>query len=151
MLRWRPSTDSEAGSASLEFITTGMILLLPLVYLTLTMSELQAGSLAVEGAARQAVRLFVQSESVEAATARSERAVDFALADHGLPPGSATVAVSCTPRPAECLQRGSLVTVAVATTVALPLVPPVLDLDVALSIPVRSVATERVSRFWGAG
>jgi len=150
MRRWRHSTDSEAGSASLEFITTGMILLLPLVYLILTMSELQAGSLAVEGAARQAVRVFVQSESVAEATARSQRAVDFALADHGLPPGSAKIQVSCTPRPTECLHRRGQVSVTVSTAVTLPLIPPILDLDVALSIPVRSVATEQVSRFWGA-
>jgi len=148
MRRWRLST--EAGSASLEFITAGMILLLPLVYLILTMSQLQAGSLAVEGAARQAVRVFVQSDTLGEASARAQRAVDVALADHGLPVGSATVSVGCAPHPGDCLHRGGEVTVTVATSVTLPLVPPVLDLDVALAIPMRAVATERVSRFWGA-
>jgi hypothetical protein len=150
MQRWRLSTDSEAGSASLEFITAGLILLLPLIYLILTMSQLQAGSLAVEGAARQAVRVFVQSASEDEATARAQRAIDFALSDHGLSPGSATLSVSCAPRPSDCLHRRGEVTVTVATSVALPLVPPVLDLDVGLAIPVSSVATEQVSRFWGA-
>ena len=51
MPRWRHWTEDE-GSASLEFITAGMILLLPLVYLVLVMAALQGGSLAVEGAAR---------------------------------------------------------------------------------------------------
>ena len=60
MPRWRRWTDDD-GNASLEFITAGMILLLPLVYLVLVVAAVQAGSLAVEGAARQAVRVFVQA------------------------------------------------------------------------------------------
>ena len=64
---------SEQGSASLEFITVGMVMLIPLVYLVLTMSAIQAGALAAEGAARQAARVFVQSENLEAAHAAASR------------------------------------------------------------------------------
>ena len=148
MRRSRLSTDE--GSASLEFITAGMLLLLPLVYLVLTMSSIQAGAFAVEGAARQAARVYVQSATVGEANAAAERAIEFALADYGLDTDDVTVSVSCRPTPSQCLQRRGFVTVVVSTTVTLPLVPPVLDLDVGLSVPVTSTATQQVSRFWGS-
>ena len=147
------STDQgrtgDEGSASLEFITAGMLLLLPLVYLVLTMAQLQAGAFAVEGAARQAARVYVQSATTAEANAAAQRAIEFALADYGLDTDAVTVSVSCSPRPANCLTRRGLVTIQVSTTVPLPLVPPVLDLDVALSVAVNSTATQQVSRFWG--
>lgn len=145
--RW---TDDE-GSASLEFISIGMILLIPLVYLVLAMSAIQGGALAVEGAARQAARVFVQSESIGAAQASAERAIVFALADYGLSPDQAEVSVSCSPNPSHCLTRHGFVTVTIAVVVPLPLIPPVLDLDVPLGVTLESTATQQVSRFWGAG
>ena len=149
MLRSRRWTDDE-GSASLEFITAGMLLLLPLVYLVLTMASIQAGAFAVEGAARQAARVYVQSASTGEANAAAGRAIEFALADYGLDADDVSVSVSCSPNPASCLTRRGFVTIRVSTTVSLPLVPPILDLDVPLSIPVESTATQQVSRFWGA-
>ena len=143
----RLSTDDE-GSASLEFITAGLLLLLPLVYLVLTLSAIQAGAFAVEGAARQAARVYVQGENAAAADAAAARAIEFALADYGHESAPVDVSVSCTESP--CLTRRGFVTVTVATSVALPLVPPVLTLDTPLSIPVSSTATQQVSRFWGA-
>lgn len=144
----RRSIDDEAGSASLEFITAGMLLLLPIVYLVLTLSTVQAGAFAVEGAARQAARVYVQSGSPGEANAAAARAIEFALADYGLDTSNVEVRVSCSANP--CLTRREFVTVTVTTTVTLPLVPPVLDLDVPLSIPLSSTATQQVSRFWGA-
>ena len=144
--RW----TNDEGSASLEFITAGLVLLLPLVYLVLTMSSIQAGAFAVEGAARQAARVYVQSPNVDYANAAASRAVEFALADYGLDTDQVTVSVSCRPSPGQCLQRRGFVTVVVTTTVTLPLVPPVLDLDVPLSVPISSTATQQVSRFWGS-
>lgn len=149
MLRSRLSTD-ESGSASLEFITAGMLLLLPLVYLVLTMASIQAGAFAVEGAARQAARVYVQSASVGEANAAAGRAIEFALADYGLDASAVSVSVGCRPNPANCLTRRGFVTIQVSTSVSLPLVPPILDLKVPLSIPVQSTATQQVSRFWGS-
>ena len=150
MRRSRLSTD-ERGSASLEFVTAGMILLLPLVYLVLTMAAIQAGALAVEGAARQAARVFVQGDNLGDAQAKALRAVEFALADHGLTLGAASVSISCQPTPPNCLRRQGFVTVDVAVAVALPLVPPVLTGDFPLSVPLTATATQQVSRFWGSG
>ncbi len=147
MQRLRFSTDD--GSASLEFITAGFVLLIPLVYLVLTMSSIQAGAFAVEGASRQAARVYVQAATIAEANAAASRAVEFALADYGLDTEGVTVTVICRPNPANCLQRRGFVTVRVSTSVPLPLVPPVLDLDVGLAVPVESSATQQVSRFAG--
>ncbi|GAA3749760.1 hypothetical protein GCM10022239_26350 [Leifsonia bigeumensis] len=160
MPQWRRWTErlqreaarlrEEAGTASLEFITVGLILLLPVVYLVLTMSSIQGGAFAVEGAARQAVRVYVQSGSTAEAAARAERAIRFALADAGLDALEPHVAVTCSPHPDACLTRLGTVTISVGVTVPMPLVPPVLQLEVPLGIPLQATATERVSRFWSA-
>jgi Flp pilus assembly protein TadG len=146
-LGWR----HDGGSASLEFITAGLILLVPLVYLVVAVAALQAGSLAVEGAARQAARVFVQAASEGQADSVAERAVRFALADHGFTPEQSSVEVRCE-RPDACLTRGARVTVTVTVrlSVPLPLVPKALDLATAASVPVQAQATQTVSRFWGA-
>jgi Flp pilus assembly protein TadG len=139
----------DTGTAALEFITVGLILLVPLVYLVLALSSLQAGSLAVEGAARQAARVFVQAPSAEDAAARASRAVEFGLADYGLDASTASTTIRCTGAPT-CPSRNAIVTVTVRVNVPLPLVPDVLDFSTAASVPVESSATQRVSRFWTA-
>jgi Flp pilus assembly protein TadG len=141
----------ESGSASLEFVTAGVLLLIPMVYLVLAMASIQAGALAVEGASRQAARVFVQAPTTGSATARAKTAVDFALADFGVKTGTAKVTISCRPHPATCLTRQGFVTVTVRASVPLPLVPNVLSVGGPLSVPLSATSTEQVSRFWGAG
>ena len=151
MLRLRLCADgggTDDGSASLEFITAGVLLLLPIVYLVLVMSSVQAGAFAVEGASRQAARVYVQSPSTASADAAAERAIEFALADYGLDTDDVDVTVRCAPNPGTCLTREGLVTITVTTSVPLPLVPPILDLDEPLSVPLTATATQQVSRFW---
>jgi hypothetical protein len=76
--------------------------------------------------------------------------VEFALADYGLDADGVEVTVECSPHPAECLTRRGYVTVTVASQVALPLVPTVLDLDDRATVALHSSATQQVSRFWSA-
>jgi hypothetical protein len=155
MLQWRgwiPSErraalDGEDGSASLEFITAGLILLVPLVYLVLAMSALQGGALAVEGAARQAARVYVLAPTPADAEARAERAVLVGLTDYGLDTAEAEVSIGCTGGPV-CLSRRSVVTVTVRVQVPLPLVPAVLTQSHGGSVPLEATATQTVSRFW---
>lgn len=146
-VRARTLRIDETGTASLEFITAGLVLLVPLVYLVLTMSALQGAAFAVEGASRQAARVFVESPTETDALDGARRAVEFALADYGLDTDDVALTITCTPRPDACLTRRGFVTVEVSTRVTLPLVPPVLDLDVPLSVPMSSSATQQVSRF----
>ena len=119
--RWtEDSGRDDRGSASLEFIVTGLLLLVPLVYLVLAVSAVQAASLAVEGAARQASRVFVQADSLGEANAAAARAVEVTLADYGLDASDATVAIACRPHPSACLTRQGFVTVTVRVECAAP-------------------------------
>lgn len=137
----------DRGSAALEFITVGVLLLVPLVYLVLALAQLQAAAFAVEGAARHATRVFVQAPSLPEADAAAERAIAVTLSDYGVDELPTAVAVSCRPDPADCLARRGFVTIEVAVEVPLPLVPPVIATSLPASIPMSAVATEQVSRF----
>ncbi|NYG99583.1 Flp pilus assembly protein TadG [Schumannella luteola] len=141
----------ERGSATLEFLTAGMLLLIPLVYLVIALAQLQAGAFAAEGAARQAARVYVRADTVEDARSAAERAVRVGLADYGIDPATASVRVTCDPDPDDCLTRGGEVAVALELVVPLPLVPTALDADVPAGVPMRASATQPVSRFHGAG
>lgn len=157
MPRWRRWVGERArglgaddGSVSLEFITVGVLLLVPLVYLVLAVASIQGGALAVEGAARQAARVYVQAPSAAEGESRAARAVEFALADYGMRAQDATIGIRCSPNPAACLTRRGIVTVTVGVRAPLPLVPDVLDLHTAASVPLTASAAQQVSRFWGA-
>lgn len=138
------------GSASIEFITVGILLLVPTVYLVLALSSIQSASFAVEGAARHASRVFVQAETVAQARAAASRAIAVTLADYGLDAADAHVVITCRPDPADCLTRRGFVTVAITTVAPLPLFPGVLEADIPPGVPIDSVATEQVSRFAGS-
>lgn len=144
----RRRLHADDGSASLEFITVGALLLVPLVYLVLALAQLQAAAFAVEGAARQATRVFVQSESLGAAAAAAERAIAVTLADYGVAEAPTTVEIDCRPEPGDCLTRRGFVTIEVTVEVTLPLIPPAVAVALPASVPMSSVSTEQVSRFW---
>ncbi|MGV8859050.1 hypothetical protein [Rhodoglobus sp.] len=144
------SLGDDAGSSTLEFITVGMIMLIPLVYLVLTMSAIQGGALAAEGAARQAVRVFVQADTLAEAESSAERAIEFALNNYGIDPSDASVEIVCSPDPANCLTRRGYVTVTIAVDIALPLAPPVLTGNFPAQIPLDATATQQVSQFRGS-
>lgn len=150
MLRSRLSADPERGSASLEFLAGALILLVPIVYLVLTVGIVQGGALAVEGAARQAARVYVQAATPAEARASAERAVAYALDDFGMSSENVSVDISCSDAANGCLVRRNSVTVSVRVSVPLPLVPDVLSLPQRLAVPLEARATQQVSRFWGA-
>ena len=135
----------ERGSASLEFLTVGMLLLVPIVYLVLALASVQGGALAVEGAARQAARIAVQSGDLSRAEGAVDRAVRVTLADYGIDAGAASVVIDC--ESAACGAPGTRVRVSVEARVQLPLVPDVLELGLVGSVPVEASATQTVSRF----
>ena len=150
MRRSRRSSDvraGERGSASLEFLTVGMILLVPLVYLVLAVASIQAAALGVEGAARQAARVAVHQADGAGPVGDVARTVRVVLADYGVDDGSASVDVSCS---APCDEPGSRVTVRVGVAVPLPLVPQALASSSIGTVRLESSATHTVSRFAGA-
>lgn len=138
---------ADDGSASLEFITAGILLLVPLVYLVSALSVLQGAAFAAEGAARQAARVFVQSPTVEQGAASAEQAAAIAFSDFGISAGVAPLEYSCQPVPDACLTRAGHVTVTVRVSVPLPLLPAFLGGENSGGIPFVATATQTVSRF----
>ena len=148
-----PSTeadDPDRGSAALEFILVGLILLVPLVYLVVALGLIQTQSLGAEAGARHIARTV--SLAPDAATARvgADRVLASVVDEYGIDARSVDVAMECLPAGSSCPEAGSTVVVNVRTRVALPLVPPVLGLDRLASIPVEASAAQKVSRFWGS-
>ncbi|MEV8168788.1 TadE family protein [Microbacterium paraoxydans] len=141
----------DAGSSSLEFIAVGVIMLVPLLYLVIAVGSVQEQTLGVEAAARQAARAVASAPDIAAAADRGEEVLDGVVAEYGIDPGAVDVAVSCRPRASACPAAGATVVVTVSTRVPLPLVPGVLGLDQATSVPVEAVSVQKVSRRWGAG
>jgi Flp pilus assembly protein TadG len=143
------TSDGERGSAVVEFIGTTVLLLLPLIYLVLTVGRLQAGAFAVDGGAREAARAVVTATSSDAAPDRARTAVALALADQGFDPDSAltdgAVRVECSADP--CLTPGATVAATVRVAVPLPFIPPALRDWVPLEIPVESRYTTTVDQF----
>ncbi|RUQ97653.1 hypothetical protein [Labedella endophytica] len=139
---------TDEGSASLEFIIAGLVLLVPIVYLVVVLFQIQAAVLAAEGGARQAARLFVEAPDARTGTERVSTAVEFALADQGIDDSRVDVTITCADGgPADCLDPGDLVTIIVRLDAALPLAPPVLGLDERTAVPIEASAVNAVSEF----
>lgn len=156
MRRWRRWSDGpaerqvadERGSASLEFLTAGILLLVPLVYVVLALAAAQAGTFAVEGAARHAARVAVLAGDHASARDAAERSARQTLIDADLDAGVAAIVVSCTPADA-CTAPSARVRVEVATAIPLPLVPDLFGLKLG-TVRVEGVATQTVSKYVAA-
>ncbi|WP_308799411.1 TadE family protein [Agromyces silvae] len=137
----------DRGAAALEFLTAGILLLVPLVYVVLALAAVQAGTFAVEAAARHAARVAVLAavDDRRASLDLIDRAARTVLADRGMDGGAAEIAVSCVPE-GGCAAAGARVRVEVATSVALPLVPDLFGWRVG-SVRVEGVATQTVSKY----
>lgn len=159
MRRSSPSTefeelevdDPERGSAALEFILVGLLLLVPLVYLVVSLGLIQGQALGAEAGARHIARAVSTASSADDARARADLVLAAVADEYGMDAASIDLSLSCAPRGAECPEAGATIVVTLATRVTLPLVPPVLGLDRLASIPVEASAVQKVSRFWGSG
>lgn len=114
---------SEHGSALVEFSWLAILLLVPLLYIVLAVFEVQQAAFGVSSASRAAGRAFTQAPSEAQAMRHALASADLALLDQSVDPARRDVSVTCEPDPANCLAPGSLVTVQVATSVSLPLLP----------------------------
>lgn len=143
--------DDERGSAALEFIVGGVILLVPIVYLVVTLGMIQSNALGVEAASRHVARAVASAESIEDADNRAAAVLDSLVREYDIDAGTLDVDVSCVGEAAECPAAGATVRVTVAASVPLPLVPPVLGLDEATRVGVESSSVQKVSRYWRNG
>ena len=146
MTRPRPTPLDERGSAVVEFVALGVLLLIPLVYLVMMLARVQAGSYAVSQAAREAGRACVTADAEGAATARAQAAARVAFADHAFE-DSGRVTIACDGTP--CLRPDGQVVTAATVRVPLPLVPSFVRHVIPLSVPVSASHLSTVDRFRG--
>lgn len=137
------TTEGESGSAVVEFVFLGLVLLVPVIYFILTIGRLQAGSFAVVGAADQAAKIYVTEDSPSDATSQAHQAAILVLKDFGFDASEAEIEVNCD---GECLAPGSGVTVGVRLGINLPFLPPGRGVEGSVMV-VDSSATQLVERF----
>lgn len=138
----------DAGSAVVEFITIGVLMLVPVVYLVVAVAGVQAAAFATESAAREAARIVVTAPD-GSADDRVVVAVGWALRDQRIDADPArAVTVACASQP--CRTPGSDVTVTVSVDVPLPAVPAGVSEVVPLVVPVSASHTQVVGQFEGS-
>lgn len=125
-MRRRPG---ERGTAIVEFVWLALLLIVPLLYIVLSVFETQRTAYAASAAARSAGRAFVTAPDQATGYARAQAAARLAFADQGST-AAVDVRISCRPQPGACLSPGSVVRAEVRTSAKLPLVPSVLGGDV---------------------
>ena len=143
-----PAARDDSGNAVLEFLFLAVLLMVPLVYLLLTVFTVQRAAYAVSSASREAGRVFVAADSEALGRARAEQATAIVLRDSGLTAQPGGLDLTCSAQP--CLTPGATVTVVLTLAVDLPLAPPVLSDAVSTggaAIPVTGQHVEVVDRF----
>lgn len=133
----------EDGSALVELVWLGILLLVPLLWIVVSVFEVQRGAFAVSGAARAAGRAYALAPDDAEGRRRADAAARLALADQGVDGVGVTVDITCTPYPRDCHSGTSVITVRVASHVDLPLLPDVLGggspgfaLDASHTVPI---------------
>jgi Flp pilus assembly protein TadG len=122
----------DSGTAIVEFVLLGVVLLVPLMYLVLAVSAVQRNLYGVTHAAREAGRAYATG-TMENAAERAAYAARLAMEDQGLPSDGITVRYG--PADRDChaagaepwpLMAGSEFAVCVTQTITVPAVPGVL-------------------------
>ena len=134
----------EDGTALVEFVWLGIILLVPLVWIVLSVFEVQRGAFAVTGAARSAARAFALADTDPAGEARARAAIRQAFDDQGGDDREFRFRVTC--GGADCHVAGAVIRVRVWTHVDLPLLPGILGGD-APSFALDSTHTVPIGQF----
>ena len=143
---WLPrAVGDDAGNAIIEFVYLALLLMVPLVYVLLTVFRVQGAAYAVSGAAREAGRVYVVTEPAEEAPARALAAASLVMADGGLTLEPDQLAVTCSAEP--CRTPGATVDVAIDYAVALPFLPRFLGGGAPAAVRVSSRHLEVVDRF----
>ena len=123
------SRRDEQGSALVELSWLGLLLLVPLLWIVLSVFEVQRGAFAVSTGARSAGRAYALAPNDAIGRERAESVVRRALDDQGLEGEPFTVRVTCTPYPHSCHSGTSVITVQVSASVRIPMLPDVLGGD----------------------
>lgn len=139
---------TDDGSATVEFLAVSVVLLIPIIYLILTLSHVQAAMYAAEASARTTGRIFAQATDETEARRQAVTTTALAFTDHGMDvPAADLLEISCETTP--CLTPGAGVHVRVSVSVPLPLLPDFFATHLAASVDVSADAYTTVDRFGG--
>jgi hypothetical protein len=137
-------SEGESGRASLEFLIFGIALVIPVMFLGMSLSSIQGATLAAQSASTHAARVFVHQPTLSDAAVIADRAALVALANHGFDSYS-RLERFC--EPASCLSPGAAVTIRVSVEAPLfssNALPGILGAE---TVIVSAQATRVVSRY----
>jgi Flp pilus assembly protein TadG len=133
----------QRGSALVELTWLGILLVLPVLWIVMSVFQVQRGAFGISAAARAAARAYALAPDDSTGLVRARTAARVALDDQGAPGVTPEVRVSCTPYPGDCHQGTSVITVSVHSGVVLPLMPsalggnrPSFALDATQTVPI---------------
>jgi hypothetical protein len=127
----------EQGSALVELTWLGLLQLVPMLWILVSVFDVQRGAFAVSGAARAAGRAYALAPTDAEGLRRARAAARQALDDQGLDGTSFTLAVACTPYPHACHNGTSVITVRIGSRADLPLLPSVLGRPTSFALEAR--------------
>lgn len=137
----------ERGSGLVELTWLAIILLVPLVWIVMSVFDVQRGAFAVSAAARAAGRAYALAPDDATGQARAEAVAQLVLDDQGSPGQEARVVVTCEkPEGTTCHVGTAVITVRVFSSVSLPAAPKILDREAA-SISLSSVHTVPIGQY----
>lgn len=139
-----PGERCDSGTAVIEFIFASIVLLIPVVYLMLAISQLQAASYATTSTAISASRIAARDATPS--EARAHQVADMHFTDFGLTDVPITIDYSCS---GPCGQAGSLITARVETKVSLPGFPLLFGTQHSPHITLRANHTDVVATAGG--
>ena len=133
----------DRGSAIVEFVALGLLLLIPIIYFVVTASRVQAGSFAVVAASEQAGQAISVMEAENFNQAAIHEIAAVAALDHGFDAQDLALEVSCSD--GSCTSPGAVATVHARLTVGLPAVPGFVTANVATLTSDVTVVSGRYS------
>jgi Flp pilus assembly protein TadG len=137
--------DHERGTAVIEFVVIGLLMMIPLLYLVIALGRVQAASFAADSSAREAARAFVTADDEAEGRRRAAIAVRLALQDQGFSTSEGVLTLEC--GNPQCLAPGGRVTAHVQVTVVLPGVPHGIAGVLATSVVVKATQVDVVDNF----
>lgn len=133
----------QRGTALVELSWLGILLVLPVLWIVMSVFQVQRGAFGVSAAARAAARAYALAPDDASGLVRARTVARLALTDQGVRDVTPVVRVSCTPYPGQCHQGTSVITVSVHSRVVLPMMPSVLGagrpsfaLDATQTVPI---------------
>lgn len=126
------------GSASLEFLVTALVLLVPMLYLMIFLAEFQAKSFAAENITRHSALVLASNENELSSAEVVAEVVSSVSSSFGISAPDFNVSVHCVSSTQNCAAPGELILLRAESVVTPPLLPDWFGLDRALSFTVVS-------------